>query len=194
MSNGDPDWVARGTALLSLLVALVGLGWQWYSWRRNGPHLYIRAASEAAGPLTIAVFNRGRADVEIGLISVQWKTDQVRPWGPFVYRPKATHGLSVDILPFTIKAGHSAAFQFKRKELPESFIDCVWSLRFAYAVVYTPVRIFKGRVEISAEPIEAVFKLHQRSKASDDLNLQRGGTSVNPVGDGSATEGPSIGS
>ncbi|MEV4462770.1 hypothetical protein AB0J51_04020 [Micromonospora echinofusca] len=151
MSNSGPDWIARGTALAGLLVALGSLTWQWYSWRRSGPLLRVKADQHAQGPLAISVFNRGRADVEIGLICVQWRSDKIHAFGPFVRRVKILGNLSVEELPLTIKAGHSASFRVEHAEVPGGFYNAVWRLeRSARVILFTPVGKFKGRADVEA--------------------------------------------
>lgn len=55
----SPDWVARGIAAASALVAVTGLGWAVLSWRLTGPALRIHSLAYRR-LLILRVFNAGR--------------------------------------------------------------------------------------------------------------------------------------
>jgi hypothetical protein len=65
---------------------------------------------------------------------------------------KALRDVPVEGLPYTIKAGHSAAFRVEPAEVPDSFYNAVWRLeRSTRVILYTPVGNYKGRVDVEAE-------------------------------------------
>jgi hypothetical protein len=71
----DTDWWARGIAIVAALVALGTLGWNIYTWKRQGPVLKVRATCNGRGTamaISANVFNAGRFDSFIAGATLQW--------------------------------------------------------------------------------------------------------------------------
>jgi hypothetical protein len=71
----DVDWVARGIAIAGIAIALFSLGWNIFTWRRQGPVLKLKAKCSGRGSdMTIAgrISNIGRLDAQIETGMFEW--------------------------------------------------------------------------------------------------------------------------
>jgi hypothetical protein len=71
----DVDWVARGIATAGIVIALFSVGWNIFTWRRQGPVLKLKAKCSGRGnDMTIAgrVSNIGRLDAQIETGMFEW--------------------------------------------------------------------------------------------------------------------------
>jgi hypothetical protein len=69
------DWVARGTALGSGVVAIMSLGWNVIAWRRQGPLVKVLAACAGRGDqmkVSGRIANLGRFDAHIESATFRW--------------------------------------------------------------------------------------------------------------------------
>jgi hypothetical protein len=66
------DSTARVLAILALLVSVLSLGWNIYSWRASGRPLRVHAGyNEKTGMAEIAVFNTGRLPVTVEQVGLR---------------------------------------------------------------------------------------------------------------------------
>jgi hypothetical protein len=71
----DVDWVARGIAIVGIVIALFSVGWNIFAWRRQGPVLKLKAKCAGRGNrMAIAgrISNIGRSDAQIENGMFQW--------------------------------------------------------------------------------------------------------------------------
>jgi hypothetical protein len=80
------DVVARGIAIAGLVIAILSLTWNIFSWRRQGPTLRIKASCTGRGAtMTVSgsVRNIGRLNTDLENVSVSW-TKGGAPFGYYV--------------------------------------------------------------------------------------------------------------
>jgi hypothetical protein len=76
------DWVARGIAIASTVIAAASLTWNVIAWRRQGPVIKVRATCTGRGDdmeITGSLSNKGRFDARIQAATLTWASFQTNP-------------------------------------------------------------------------------------------------------------------
>jgi hypothetical protein len=69
------DWVARGIAIVGIVIGLFSVGWNVFTWRRQGPIFKLKAKCSGRGnrmAIAGSISNIGRSDAEIETGMFQW--------------------------------------------------------------------------------------------------------------------------
>jgi hypothetical protein len=147
----DTDWLARGLAIVGLLLGVGSLAWNIFSWRRGGPTLKLKAKCSGRGvAMSIAgnVRNIGRSDAELEKATFSW--DVPTGGGSKRLRRDAPDQFITGItLPQTLAAEKGKEFKFvSLRDLDPGLDAALHEQRAAYLTFHTASgRKARGRIK-----------------------------------------------